>query len=93
MRLGSEMHDGIGAILSEDPIKGTGVAYIDLSEAIVRSPRDRCDRLQICGIGEFVDVQDVPTSITHEIPDERGPNEAGSACDDDPHRLSPKARI
>jgi hypothetical protein len=79
MRLGGEVHHGARLVPRENVAQRGAVADIDVLEAIARIPGHRLEGLEIAGIRELVDVDDLLARLRDQEPHESRADEARSA--------------
>ena len=79
MGLCGEVHDCVGFEIREDPVQPGAVADIDLFKPISGIARNRGERIEIAGVGEFIHHADFVRGFPDEHADDRGPDESGSA--------------
>ena len=58
MRLGGKVHDGPGAVLGKELGNEFGIADIALHKGVTRIPLDRCEVLEVSGVGELIEIDD-----------------------------------
>jgi hypothetical protein len=81
------VNDGIRGEGREGLLHGPGVADIGLQEAVVRLAGNGAQRIEISGIGQFVDVQDRMIPTTDQMANQCGTDETGAACNEDVHGI------
>ena len=82
MGFGGEGHHVRQLELGEHPVELVAVADVDLLELEPVRLRDGRQILDIAGVGELVDHADRVRRVVDDMPGHGGPDEAGSAGDD-----------
>jgi len=87
VRLGRQVHDGVGAMLLEDAGDLRGVANVDLLEVMARVVARLGQRGEVAGIRQLVDVHDLDVGLADQLADDRRTDETGAPGQQDLHRL------
>jgi hypothetical protein len=80
VRLGGEIHHGVGAVLGQQARDQDAIGDVALHEHVVRISAEVCQRLQVPGVGERIEVDHAQT-VRDRLTDEIGADEAGAASD------------
>ena len=80
MRFGRQVDDGVRPVLVEQTGHLGRVADVPLHEDVQRVVERRGKRVEISGVGQFVEIDDAQPRGDH-LPDEATPDEAGAAGD------------
>ena len=86
--LGGEMQHGVGLDLVEDLVDRGAVADVDLEMGVPVAGARLGQRLQIAGVGELVDVGDMPVGVADDVADDRRADEPRAAGDQELHSES-----
>jgi hypothetical protein len=70
-------------VIREKALHQRAIADVAFDEPIVRMIGDRGERVEITGVGEFVEVDEAAFASAQPLADEAAPNEAGAARDED----------
>ena len=87
MAFGSEVQDGPGLVLRQQAGDQPGVPNITLHKDMPRVAVQRCQRFQVAGIGQLVEVDDRLVGLSQPVEDKVGTDEAGSAGDKNRHKV------
>ena len=79
MRLGRQVHDGVGLVLGEHAIQFGAVADVDLFEGIAGMIRHRSQRFQVARVGQLVQVHDRIARVANDMAHQGRADESGSA--------------
>jgi hypothetical protein len=82
MRLGRQMHDGVGLVLVEHALHLLRIADVDLLEEVARIIQQARQRTEIPGIGQFVHVNHRDIRLSQKLPNHGRANESGSTGND-----------
>jgi hypothetical protein len=82
MRFGGQMHDGIGAMISKNTLKGVDVADIHLLKKMARMSASVGQRFEVTGVGEFIDIDNCVFSLCNAVPYYSRTDKPSAACDE-----------
>ncbi len=85
VRLGGEVDDGVG--VTHRLFNLGGVADVALNEAVAGVVLDVAQVVEVAGVGELVEVDDIVVVMAQEPAHEVGADEAGAAGDEDGFHL------
>lgn len=85
MGFGGEMHDGIGLVLGKDVAHGFGIAEVALLKLVARVAVDGGEGLEVTGVGELVEVDELMRGRLQQVVDEVGADKASSASNENFH--------
>src|SRR4029450_2759106 len=80
MALGGEVHDRLDPLARKQLRDSLLIANVGLDETIVGLPLDFAQAVEVAGVGQLVDIDDMKTA-SHEAPDHRTADEARPAGD------------
>ena len=87
MAFGGEVQDGSGLVLRQQAGDQLGITNVALHKDMPRVAVQRCQRFKVAGIGQLVEVDDGLVGLGQPVEDEVGTNEAGSAGDENSHKV------
>jgi hypothetical protein len=90
MALGSQVHHRIGGMLCKHLFHTAAVADVGLNESIARPLADGFERVQVGGIGQLVDVDNLRVGFAHQMAANGRSNETGSARYKDLSHAAPR---
>jgi len=73
------MHNRIRTIIVEQPLEPTAIADVDAFKDVAGTIPRICERVEISGIGQRIDVDHGRFGLADQLPDERGADEARTA--------------
>ena len=79
------MQHRVGLDLVEDLVDRGAVANVDLEMGVAVAGAGFGQRLEVAGIGELVDVGDLPVGVADDVADDRRPDEPRAAGDQKLH--------
>ncbi len=82
---GGQMHDGVRLEVQQRLADPLTIGDVGLEELITRVVFHGCQRLQVAGIGQFVQVEHAVLGIENEMADQCGADESGSASYENAH--------
>jgi hypothetical protein len=82
------MHYSIGLRLGEYASHGGRIHNIGAHETMAGMPIRNLQRVQRGGVRHFVQIHDFVTCMRDNVADDRRPNEAAAACEENTHTLS-----
>ena len=85
MAFGGQVHHGAGLVFGEDALERGAVADIGLLEGVARVAGHGGKRLQVAGVGEFVEINDALVGVLDQVADKGGADKAGTAGDEKGH--------
>ena len=85
VRLGGQVHHGVGLMLLEDPGDLRGVADVDMLEVVAGVVPGLGQRGEVAGVGQLVDVDDLGLGLANELADDGRTDETGTAGQQDLH--------
>ena len=88
MRLGRQMHHGIGLLPGKDIVNSVAIADVKPVELVLRVRCNGGESARIGGVGKLVDI-DHPAAGGDQMPANRRADEAGTPCDETLHVPSP----
>ena len=85
MGLGRQVHDRLGLEAREHGADGGLVDDIGLDELIAAVGRDAGQRLQVAGVGQFVQVEHFVLGVLNQVADQGRADETGTTGDKNTH--------
>ena len=68
MGFGGKVDDAGGLVLGKEGVHGGTIADVGVGKAVARGVSYRGERLEVAGVGEFVDVDDGPVAFGDQQP-------------------------
>ena len=87
MAFGGKVQDGPRLVLRQQAGDQLGIPNITLHEDVPRVALQRCQRFQVAGIGQLVEVDDGLVGLGQPVEDEVGTDEAGCAGNKKGHKV------
>ena len=84
--LGGEMHDDVGLVILEDAAERAGIADVGVFEAVARVVGDTGQIVEVAGVGQLVEVQDLVIGVGDEVAHDSRADEACASRHDEAHR-------
>jgi hypothetical protein len=85
VRLGGEVHDGVDRRLAEQAVHQRRIADVAVHEPVPRVVGDRRQVLQVAGVGQLVERDDVGVVMGEDVTDECRADKSGPSGDEQLH--------
>ncbi len=81
MGLGGQVHDRVGLEACQHRTDGGLIDDVGLDEFVAGIGRDAGQRLEVTGIGQFVEVEHFMFGVADQVPNQGGTDKAGASGD------------